>query len=1293
MKKVNFRNMLIMMLLVLMSTFSFGQVYEFMPAGSDHGLQLKSAKADKVALEFSMQSFSMDKIIVNGEIMDKVLMPGSMLPADEGTPDLPTLGQYVAIPQGASAHLKVISYKEEHYSNVEVSPAPRIPVVSDDSPLYYEKNSAIYNENAFYPAEPFMLSDHMKIRGVDAVILGIAPFQYNPVTKELIVYTEIEMEVVFEGGNGYFGEDRLRSRFWEPILQDMLINYSSLPEVDFFPENAPESKNTNFEYVIITPDNPQFITWADSIRRFRNKQGIKTGVFQLQQIGGNNVGAIETFINNAYNTWQIPPAACLLLADYGNSGDNTITSPLHDNYCVSDNMYADVDDDNLPDISFARMTAQNAGHLETMIGKMISYETNPPVNQNFYDHPITAGGWQTERWFILCTEVCHGFWTNELGKEPVREYAIYSGTPGSQWSTNSNTTTVVNYFGPNGLGYIPADPSYLTDWGGNASRINTDINSGAFMLLHRDHGYENGWGEPSYTTSDLNGLDNDDLTFVLSLNCLTGKYNYSSTCFAEAFHRHEKGCTGIIAASETSYSFVNDTYCWGMFDNMWGDFDPGYGVDPVPSDWTRPCFANASGKFYLAASSWPSNTNNKVVTYHLFHHHGDAFQTVYYNMPQDLTVTHPEEITPGTITMDVTADIGSTICLSSNGTILDVEQSTGGVTTLNFVEAPIGSVLLLTITKQNYFRYEAEIMVVGPPAAANTPAPSNNQTKVDVFTGLSWNGSGADYYEVYFGTDNPPSNLVNGEEVTEAAYMFAEPLDFDQTYYWQVVSVNNYGNTGSEVWSFSAAGEPDEDFETGDFTLHNWQLSGDADWTVVNSDSKHGDYAAQTGIVGDNQSSSLIIDIDCSGFEKIKFYKKVSSEEDSDKLIFLIDGLVKGEWSGDIDWSYEQHMAGPGPHTFEWRYEKDGSGSAGADMAWIDFIYFPPTAALSANAGADAEICETNTYTTNGFASNHTSVEWTTDGDGSFEDPTALTTIYTPGSADITNGGVTLTLTAFAGADQVSDNVDIVINPALDAEVGDGVICEQGNEINWVTAENFATVAWTTAGDGSFDDNTLLNPEYVPGTQDIASGSVELTVNITALNGCADFAESFTANVTSTPEIPVMPNGPDAVDTYYTQSSDYTTSGDAVTYEWNLSPMSAGTFSSDENSVTIEWDTEFEGNAELKVRGINNCGISEYSEILNIVVYNTVGISNYNREISVSPNPSKGIFTLSYDAGLNENIIITMTSADGKKVMEKETSASKDFSMDIDGSIYGKGVYYITVRSSEKIYTQKIIIQ
>ncbi len=1293
MTNLHLRNVLIIMLLAFISTSSFGQVYEFKSAESDHGLTLKSAKANKVELNFSLQSFSMDKIIVNGEIMDKVMMPSAILPSDEGTPDLPSIGQYVAIPQGATASLKVVSYKEQHYNNVEVSPAPRIPAVSDDSPLHYEKDNSIYNKNAFYPENPFMVSENMKIRGVDAVVLGISPFQYNPVTKELIVYTDVELEITFEGGNNHFGEDRLRSRFWEPILEDMLINYSSLPKVDLFPDNIPESKNSNFEYIIITPDNPHFITWADSLRRFRSAQGIRTGVFQLQQIGGNNAGAIETFINNAYNTWQIPPAACLLLADYGNAGDNTITSPFHDNYCVSDNIYADIDGDHLPEISFARMTAQTPTHLETMIGKIISYEQNPPTNPDFYLNPLTAGGWQTERWFILCTEICNGFWINELNKEPVREYAIYSGTPGNTWSTGANTSTIVNYFGPSGLGYISADPSYLTDWGGNASGINSAINNGAFMLLHRDHGFETGWGEPAYSNSDLSGLNNDDLTFVFSLNCLTGKYNYSSTCFAEAFHRHEKGCTGIIAASETSYSFVNDTYCWGMFDHMWGDFDPGYGVDPVPSDWVRPCFANVSGKFYLASSNWPSNSNNKIVTYHLFHHHGDAFQTVYYEVPQDLTVSHPEEITPGTTTMVVSADNGATICLSSNAAILDVKQSNGSPVSLNFVEAPIGSTLLLTITKQNYYRYEAEILVVGPPPVATNPSPGNNKTKVDIFSAISWDGAGADYYEVYFGTNNPPTNIVNGEQVNEPMYAFTDALDYEQTYYWQIVSVNNYGNTGSEVWNFTSAGEPDEDFETGDFTLHSWQHSGDADWTVVNSNAKHGAHAAQSGPISHGQNSTLKIDIDCSGFEKIKFYKKVSSEADSDKLVFLIDGSVKAEWSGESDWSLEQYTSGPGPHTFEWRYEKDGNGSDGDDMAWIDFIYFPPSAALSANAGADTEICETGTYTTNGFASNHNSVEWTTGGDGTFEDATALITVYTPGTDDINSSAVNLTLTAFSGSDHISDDVDITINAAIEAQIEEGVICEGGSVIDWVTANNYVSVEWSTAGDGEYNDITLLNPQYTPGSQDIASGSVELTIAMTALSGCEEFSEAFTSEVSATPMVPSTPSGLEVVDTHYHQATEYTTTGDADTYEWSLSPMAAGTFSSDEQSVTINWDPAFEGNVELKVRGINVCGISEYSETMDIQVFNSVGIDSYDRTISVSPNPSNGNFTLVYSSGVKENIIFTVTSADGKKIMEQEMTVNNTLTLDFDSKFFNAGVYYLSVKSQSKILMKKIVIQ
>ena len=161
----------------------------------------------------------------------------------------------------------------------------------------------------------------------------------------------------------------------------------------------------------------------------------------------------------------------------------------------------------MPDIVFARITAQNATQLESMIKRNLDYERNPPTSPSFYNKPITALGWQTERWFQICSEVVGGFWKNALGKEPVRINEIYQGTPGSIWSSAPNTATVVGVFGPAGLGYIPASPAELGNWnGGNASQINSAINAGSFMLMHRDHGYEFGWGEPSYTNTNINGL-------------------------------------------------------------------------------------------------------------------------------------------------------------------------------------------------------------------------------------------------------------------------------------------------------------------------------------------------------------------------------------------------------------------------------------------------------------------------------------------------------------------------------------------------------------------------------------------------------------------------------------------------------------------------------------------------------------------------------------------------------------------------------------------------------------------
>ncbi|MBU0756125.1 MAG: hypothetical protein KJ645_13360, partial [Planctomycetes bacterium] len=684
------------------------------------GIQVVSRSATELEIIYSVPFIEISELVIDRETLKKVSLPGALLGNNEGAPDLPGIGRFIAFPQGAKVAVETLNTRTHVLNEIDLAPAPNIPAENDDRPLIYARNPAIFGLDVPYPAEPVMHSGPRKLRGVDVFVLGITPFAYNPVQKQLTIYTDLRIRVTFEGGNGRFGDDRYRSRWFEPLLRQHLLNYDALPSIDFGARSVPKDSE-ECEYMIFVPDNPAFLEAAQTIKSFRVKQGITTNIFNIASLGGTSTD-IENKINDAYLNWShIKPVAALMLGDVPDMPANTWSS-----YCLSDNIYADVDGDDLPEINIARMTGRTGAELDLLINKFINYETDPPTNPSFYDEPVIAGGWQTERWFVLCTEICLGYLTNVLAKNPVREYAIYSGTPDT-WSTNQNTQMLLDYFGPAGLGYIPATPAHLTDWGGNATRINADINSGAFYMLHRDHGYESGWGEPNYSTGDLPGLSNDDLCFVLSINCLTGRYDYSPESFAEAFHRMSGGALGLVAASEVSYSFVNDTFIFGLHDSMWPDFDPGYGGS-TGENMLMPGFAQASGKFYLEASNWPYNTGDKTVTYHLFHLHGDAFTQLYSEVPQSLTVSHGDSIYTTATTFEVTADEGSLIALSRGGVVLGTAEGTGGPTTINIQPPTDTGIMNITVTKPNHYRYESSAAIlVGGPLAMWLPdgAPSS----------------------------------------------------------------------------------------------------------------------------------------------------------------------------------------------------------------------------------------------------------------------------------------------------------------------------------------------------------------------------------------------------------------------------------------------------------------------------------------------------------------------------------------------------------------------------------------
>lgn len=91
-------------------------------------------------------------------------------------------------------------------------------------------------------------------------------------------------------------------------------------------------------------------------------------------------------------------------------------------------------------------------------------------------------------------------------------------------------------------------------------------------------------------------------------------------------------------------------------------------------------------------------------------------------------------------------------------------------------------------------------------------APSKTNPIKPLHLNLAYNGTeliwdevpNATGYSLYFGTDNPPSNIENGLTLTENVYSPEDYLDFASTFYWKVVPYNDYGSaTDCDIWEFT----------------------------------------------------------------------------------------------------------------------------------------------------------------------------------------------------------------------------------------------------------------------------------------------------------------------------------------------------------------------------------------------------------------------------------------------------------------------------------------------------------
>ena len=171
---------------------------------------------------------------------------------------------------------------------------------------------------------------------------------------------------------------------------------------------------------------------------------------------------------------------------------------------------------------------------------------------------------------------------------------------------------------------------------------------------------------------------------------------------------------------------------------------------------------------------------------------------------------------------------------------------------------------------------------------------------------------------------------------------------------------------------------------------------------------------------------------------------------------------------------------------------------------WIASFDLAAISAVTCDAGADSSVCVDDAFVTQGTGTGVSEIQWTSDGDGFFVPTTSFNSTYVRGSQDITNGGCTLTISVVGfDASTATDSMylSIINGPTCNAG-DDATIYENQSYALHGSATHAGIITWSTEGDGTFSDTTILEPIYSLGANDIANGGVNLNLHVEPISPC-----------------------------------------------------------------------------------------------------------------------------------------------------------------------------------------------
>jgi hypothetical protein len=656
-------------------------------------IELLSSDLSGCAVEVALSGMWVETLEEGGETYQRLRVPSAGLTADIGYPEMPYVGRWIGIPQGAEVRASLTLLDSIDLHGYQIWPAQEALPDLEGAEQQFQRKESFYAQGGRHPRRPLLVSRKHVVRGLETVLLGLFPLQYDVSEGRIRVYPRMRVDVSFTGGAGYFVESRLRSRFFDLLYAGMLVNYRSLEG----PEPLRSPRQGEGEMIILVPDEME--SAVRPLSRWRTISGLPTVVTTLTDAGGDAAG-IQQYIEDAYDNWQVPPSFVFMVGDADLMPTNYLNPhPEHAYMTGSDLWYFTVDgSDEFADMHHGRLSVEDTTQLGWIVQKLITYEKDP-LPGTWNSRAFLASYDQPTMFYAATSDSIYGYLTT-VGYDVDRAYCA-GDPPGS-------TQDVINLW-----------------------------SQGCFAINHRDHGERQGWKHPSFSVYDLPQLTNGwRLPVVYNINCLSGYFDaetegspgvFESFC-EELMRLSHNGAVGAVGATRVSWSGYNDELNFGIWDAMFPGFDPGYpGGSGNP--WATPTFRQGivldfakwwmHDKFVVTGGvgypdEWLPTPEKTVAQHEMYHYHGDPSQDVHSAQPVPITVTHDSVAAVGVDTFLVYADVDSSLAaLSMGGQLIGRDFVNGGVAQVLVWDPPaLPGIMDVVVTAHNRIPYEGKVGLV-----------------------------------------------------------------------------------------------------------------------------------------------------------------------------------------------------------------------------------------------------------------------------------------------------------------------------------------------------------------------------------------------------------------------------------------------------------------------------------------------------------------------------------------------------------------------------------------------------